>query len=88
MVHFFASSSSDSLENKIFVSSAKWYALKFLMASNYGSFIYNRKGRGPRTEPYGTPAWITPDTRYGPEYTLTKTSITFMYYYYQLQYLN
>ena len=58
------------------------------MASNYRSFIYNRKGTGPRTEPYGTPAWITPDTRYGPEYTLTKTSITFMYYYYQLQYLN
>ena len=32
----------------------------------------------------------TPDTRYGPKYTFTKPSafLTFMYYYYQLQYLN
>ena len=32
----------------------------------------------------------TPDTGYGSEYTFTKpsTSTTFMYYYYQLQYLN
>ena len=32
----------------------------------------------------------TPDTRYGSEYTFTKpsTSTRFMYYYYQLQYLN
>ena len=31
----------------------------------------------------------TQDTQYGPEYTFTKpsTSTTFMYYYYQLQYL-
>ena len=47
---FFASSSTDLLESKIFVSSAKWFLMDL-----FRSFIYNRKRRGPRTEPCGTP---------------------------------
>lgn len=30
---------------------------------------------------------LIPDTPFAPEYTFTKSSTTYMYYYYQLQYL-
>ena len=53
-IYFFVSGSSDLFESKIFVSSAKRYDLEVSM-DLFKSFIYNRKRRGPRTEPCGKP---------------------------------
>ena len=63
---------------------------------------YSRPNRSSKTEPFGKQTMAsrldsvivipvrvaTPDNRYSPQYTFTKPSTAFMYYYYQLQYFN